>query len=76
MNTMDFYLGALALCALSATLIRETSPYPRSGDPIKYQTMMMPERKGARVFVGRILLGIALLSAGAGLLAQLQSSYR
>jgi hypothetical protein len=77
MNTMDIYLGAVALCGLSAILIRDTSdPSPgslSSDGPIKYETMIVSEKKSSRVFVGRILLGIATLSAGIGLLAQVHA---
>ena len=76
MITMDLYLCALALFGVSAVLIRDTdtSPPQLSEDgPIKYQTMMISEKKSKRVFVGRLLLGIAVLFAGIGLLAQVHA---
>ena len=68
MNTMILYLGAVTLCGFSAILIRETSPYSLSMGCIG-------ERVSKRRFAGRILLFIAALFAGIGVLAQFLSSY-
>ena len=66
MNTMVFYLGALTLCGLSVILIREASPYPLSAGA----GSSTEERISMRRLAGRILLIIAALSAGMGVLAQ------
>jgi hypothetical protein len=67
MNTIMFYLGALALFGLSTVLIGETSPYSRSVGPTF-------ERKRKRRLVGQIVLVMATLSLGIGVLAQFVSS--
>ena len=67
MNTMVFYLGALALCGLSVILIREASPYSLSTGS---SGTSMEERISRRRLAGRILLGVAALSAGMGILVQ------
>ena len=69
MNAMILDIGAVALCGLSVMLIKETSTYSLSDHPIKYEAMIT-ERKGKRVLIGRLLLVIAVLFAGMGLLAQ------
>ena len=67
MNTMLFYLGAVTLCGFSAILIRETSPF-------SFPMGRMGENVSKRKFAGRILLIVAALFAGMGVLAQLLSS--
>jgi len=70
MNALIFYLGAVALCGLSVILIRQTSTYSLSEGPIKYEPVTRSGRANMCVFVGRILLVIAALAAGMGVLAQ------
>ena len=62
MNIMMFYLGALALFGLSAILIRDTSPFSRMG-------CATYERKRRRWLMGVILLIMATLALGIGMLA-------
>jgi hypothetical protein len=70
MNSILLDLGALALCALSLILFKETSTYSLSESPIKYEPAGGSDKKSKRVLVGRLLLGIAVLFAGIGLLSQ------
>jgi hypothetical protein len=67
MNTMAFYLGALALGGFSVILIRSASPYSLSGCSVY-------ERKRNRRLIGVILLVVATLFLGIGGLAQFVSS--
>jgi len=68
MNTMIFYFGAVTLCGVAAILVRSASSYSLSSG-------LMGEHKSKRRFVGRIVLAVAALFAGMGVLAQLHSSY-
>ena len=67
MNSVIFYLGALALFGLFTIFNKKTSPWSRSGG-IKYV------KKRKRKLIGKILLIIATLSLGLGVLTQFFSS--
>jgi hypothetical protein len=73
MNAMILDLGAVALCSLSVALMKETTSYSLSDYPIKYERVVTSDKNSKRVLVGRLLLGIAILFAGIGLLAQIRS---
>jgi hypothetical protein len=63
-----FYLGSLALFGLSATLIREASPFSRLG-------CFAYEKKRKLKLVGQILLVVATLALGIGVLSQFVSGH-
>jgi hypothetical protein len=62
-----FYLGSLALFGLSITLIKGASPYSQS-------SCIAFEKKRKHRLVGQVLLVMAALTLGIGILAQLVSS--
>ena len=64
-----FYLGALALFGLSAILIRDASPFSRA-------SCFAYEKIRKRKLFGQILLVVATLALGIGVLSQLVSSNR
>jgi hypothetical protein len=66
MNTLPFYLGALALCALAYVVIKDSSTYPLTDGPIS-------ENKSRRRFFGRILLATSGSFAVIGVLAQMHA---
>jgi len=69
MMALMFYLGSLGLFVLGSLLIRNTSPYSRSGGT-EY------ERKRTRKIVGEILLIAGALLLGLAMLSQFASSFQ
>ena len=61
-----FYLGSLVLFGLSVTLIRGASPYSRLG-------CLAYEKKRKHRLVGQILLIMAMLALGIGVVSQFVS---
>ncbi len=63
MNTFVLYLAAVALCGVSTVLIRNASAYtgvPNVGTEVRTRFL----------FVGRLFIAIAAVSAGLGAVAQ------
>jgi hypothetical protein len=66
MQPVIFYFAAAALVGLSTFVLKRTSPYSRCGG-VAY------EKRRMRRLAGEILLFVAALALGVGLLAQLHS---
>ena len=67
MSTMWFYIVALVLMVLGGILIRNTSPYSRSGGA-QY------EKKRKRKLIGMTLIFMAIVLAMLGVIAQFLTS--
>jgi len=67
MNTIAFYLGAVALSILGLLCLRHTSPYTRAGGD-KF------EKRGKRRLIGYLLFVVAGLSLIMALIAQISNA--
>jgi uncharacterized membrane protein len=68
MGTFIFYTAAVALCGVSTILIHSSTSY---AVPLKVNTALKPKLRLA----GRVLIAIAAVSAGMGVVAQIVSTH-
>ncbi len=68
MSIFIFYTAAVALCGVSTILIHSSTSYPV---PVKVNAAVKPKLRLA----GRVLIAIAAVSAGMGVVAQIVSAH-